>query len=77
MKQFNLSEARQSLPSLVDGVAESGEEVLITRRGQPLARLVPFRADTAKATPSLRDLPIEIAEDFDDPLPELWEALAD
>ena len=78
MKKFNVSEARQHLPSLVDGVAESGEEVLITRRGQPLARLVPFRpAKARQATPSLRGLPIEVADDFDDPLPEIWEALDD
>jgi prevent-host-death family protein len=77
MKKFNVSEARQHLPSLVDDVAESGEEVLITRRGKPLARLVPFRANTGQKTSSLRELAIEIADDFDDPLPDLWEALDD
>jgi prevent-host-death family protein len=76
MKKLNVSEARQHLPSLVDDVAESGEEVLITRRGQPLARLVPFRpANAGQGTPSLRELPIKVADDFDAPLPELWEAL--
>ncbi len=78
MKKLNLSEVRQHLPFLVGDVGESGEEVVITRRGHPRARLVPFRpADAEQKAPSLRGLPIEIADDFDDPLPELWETLAD
>ena len=32
---------------------------------------------TLEKTYPLRGLPITISEDFDDPLPELWEALAD
>jgi prevent-host-death family protein len=77
MKAFNVSEARQHLPTLVDEVSQSGREILITRRGQPLAKLVPFRkAEAERAAHPLRGLPIEIADDFDAPLPELWEALA-
>lgn len=78
MKTFNVSQARQELPSLIDDVASSGEEVLITRRGQPLAKLVPFHREEAERTAHpLRGLPIEIADDFDDPMPELWEELSD
>ncbi|HWM93110.1 MAG TPA: type II toxin-antitoxin system prevent-host-death family antitoxin [Thermoanaerobaculia bacterium] len=78
MKALNVSQARQQLPTLVDEVAKSGEEVLITRRGEPLAKLVPFQPKEAeKAAHPLRGLPIEIADDFDAPLPELWEALSD
>ena len=32
---------------------------------------------TLEKTYPLRGLPITISEDFDDPLPELWEALAE
>jgi prevent-host-death family protein len=78
MKKLNVSQARQQLPTLVDEVAQSGEEVLITRRGEPLAKLVPFQPKEAeRAAHPLRGLPIEIAEDFDAPLPELWETLGD
>jgi hypothetical protein len=32
---------------------------------------------TLEKTYPLRDLPITISEDFDDPMPELWEALTE
>lgn len=32
---------------------------------------------TSKKTYPLRGLPIEIDDDFDEPMPELWEALAE
>ena len=31
------------MPGLMDEVAETGREILITKRGQPVARLVPYR----------------------------------
>lgn len=35
------------LAELVDQVATSGEEVIITRRGRPIARLVPMEEHSA------------------------------
>ncbi|MES1244546.1 MAG: hypothetical protein ABUT39_23270 [Acidobacteriota bacterium] len=61
MKQFDLPEARQHRPSLRDDLPEP----------------VPVQTDATKKAPSLRELPIEIAADFDEPLPELWESLVD
>jgi prevent-host-death family protein len=37
-------EAKNTLGSLLDRV-EKGEEIIITRRGKPVARLAPVRAD--------------------------------
>lgn len=37
-------EAKNTLGSLLDRV-EKGEEIVITRRGKPVARLAPVRAD--------------------------------
>ena len=62
---------------LVDDVMETKQPVLITRRGEPVAQIVPYiepRSDTS--TYPLRNMNIEIAEDFDDELPGLWDALA-
>lgn len=74
MRYLNISEARAKLLSLVDSVAL--EEVVITRRGEPVAKLVRYDGKTrAKNTYPLRGLPIRIADDFDEPLPGLWEAL--
>ena len=67
MKTLNVSQVRQQLSTLVDEVAQSGEEVLITRRGEPLAKLVSLqpKKEAERAAHPLRGLPIEIAEDFD------------
>jgi len=43
MKTVGLAEAKAQLSALLDAV-EAGDEVLITRRGQAVARLVPARA---------------------------------
>lgn len=47
---FDVFEAKNRLTALLDGV-EAGHEVLITRRGKPVARLVPANAgfDRARA----------------------------
>ena len=41
MTEVALYEAKAHLSALVEQVAATGEEVLITRRGKPMARLVP------------------------------------
>jgi prevent-host-death family protein len=50
MREIGAFEAKSKLGTLLDWVA-NGEEVLITRRGKPVARLVPAEAgfDRAKA----------------------------
>jgi prevent-host-death family protein len=39
MKHIGIKQARQELPDLVDR-AEAGEEIVITRQGKPVARLI-------------------------------------
>ncbi|WP_292531700.1 type II toxin-antitoxin system Phd/YefM family antitoxin [Methylocystis sp.] len=53
-------EAKNTLGSLLDRV-EKGEEIVITRRGKPVARLAPVRAErnierARKAMEELREL---------------------
>lgn len=50
MREIGAFEAKNKLGTLLDWV-EAGEEVLITRRGKPVARLVPAEPgfDQAKA----------------------------
>jgi prevent-host-death family protein len=40
--QIGAFEAKNTLSALIDR-AEHGEEIVITRRGRPVAKLVPFR----------------------------------
>ena len=48
MKHFGTFEAKNHLSALLD-IVEKGEEVMITRNGKPVARLVP-------AEPAIRDV---------------------
>lgn len=49
----NVSEAKRRFSDLLGRVAYGGESILITRRGRPMARLVP---PSASEEPRLRDL---------------------
>jgi prevent-host-death family protein len=73
MKSLSLSEARRTLPSLADDVVERGEEIVVTRRGKPILRLVPVAPEPPAM--GLRGLPVQISDDFDDPVEQNWEAL--
>jgi prevent-host-death family protein len=53
MKHVGIKQARQELPGLIDR-AEAGEEVIITRQGKPVAKLV-AAPKTSKPLPSLSE----------------------
>ena len=57
MLKVNVKEARSQLSSLLDKV-ETGEEVVITRRGNSIAKLVP--AEKNKQLPSLLEFRAKI-----------------
>ena len=65
-KSVGVHEAKTHLSRLLDAVA-AGEEVLITRRGQPAARLVALRAGSPRAFGMDRGR-LDVPEDFDAPL---------
>jgi len=73
MKTLTVSQARQSLPSLIDSVTK-GERIRITRRGEVVAELAAPRKQRKKPNP-LKGSVLWIADDFDAPMPELWDAL--
>lgn len=60
--------AKTHLSELLRKVA-GGEEVLITRGGEPVARLVPARAKRARTLGQDRGS-FEVPDDFDAPLPD-------
>ena len=63
----NVHEAKTQLSKLLERV-ERGEEVVICRAGEPVARLVPARSP-GRVLGSDKDR-VGIAPDFDAPLPE-------
>jgi prevent-host-death family protein len=53
MKHIGIKQARQELPGLIDR-AEAGEEVIITRQGKPVAKLI-AAPKVLKPLPSLAE----------------------
>ncbi|VAX35615.1 hypothetical protein MNBD_UNCLBAC01-1924 [hydrothermal vent metagenome] len=53
MVKINVKEARSQFSSLLD-IVQEGDEVIILRRGKPVARLVSLESK-AKVLPSLKD----------------------
>jgi prevent-host-death family protein len=68
METVNLHIAKASLSQLVERAAR-GEEIVITKAGRPLARLVALARRTVPRPLGLFAGEIEIGADFDDPLP--------
>ena len=69
----SVDEAQNKLQDLL-ARALAGDEVIITERGTPVARLVPVLAHSKKKrVAGLNRGTISTSEDFDDPLPnEFW-----
>lgn len=59
MKTINIREARKKLSALLEQ-AERGEEVVISRRGKPVARLVDVHCEQPVQFPSRAELRREI-----------------
>jgi len=68
MIEFNVHEAKTHLSRLLARV-EAGEEILISRAGHPVARLVPARKARGKRRPGRFVGKGRIADDFNAPLP--------
>ena len=67
MDQFNIHAAKTQFSKLIARV-QNGEEILIARAGEPVARLVPVRRSVRRVSGTSRQL-LTIRDDFDDPLP--------
>ena len=71
------TEVRSHLPSVLEDVEQTREAVIVTRYGKPIASIIPFKEKSSRATRyPLRGQAISLTEDFDEPIPDLWDALA-
>ena len=68
MAQVSVHEAKTHLSRLLRRVA-SGEEIVISKSGKPVARLVPVAPPRKRELGRDRGLFV-VPEDFDSPLPE-------
>ena len=75
MPIVNVHEAKTQLSRLL-AQAEAGEDVVIARRGEPVARLVAYKPK-GKRQPDVLKGKVVIPDSFFEPLPEeelrLWE----
>lgn len=74
MREVNLHYAKTHLSRLVDA-AVAGDEIVIARSGTPLVRLTPVEPPRMKRVLGLDQGKIWMADDFDEPLPELEQAI--
>ena len=76
MKTLSISNVRNHLPDVIDDILRTNEPVIVTRYGKPVASISSYREDMNQENAyPLRGTPITVREDFDEPTPELWQAL--
>ncbi len=66
MIQVNIHEAKTNLSKLI----AKGQEVIIARYGEPVARLTPIRLKTQNRKPGSAKGKFEVPDEFFEPLPD-------
>ena len=70
-RTIKASEFKAKCLKLMDEVAESGEEIVITKNGVPVSRLTPYRGKSKMTFGRNRDN-IRILGDIVEPMPAEW-----
>ncbi len=65
----NIHEAKTNFSRLL-AQANNGEEVIISKAGKPVARLIPFEEKLKRRLTGSGKGKVKIADNFDAPLPE-------
>lgn len=68
MSAVNVHEAKTHFSKLLQRVA-AGEEIIISNRGTPVARLIPIAQKPVHRQLGIDKGRVKIGDDFDDPLP--------
>ena len=68
-RAFTITEAKAQFSKLLRRVA-AGEEITITKRGVPMARLVPVAAQKVNRQLGFYEGKFTVPDDFDAPLPD-------
>ncbi len=69
MQQIGLHEANTQFLTLIAAV-EKGEEIIIARYGEPVAKIVPFRKSLHPRQPGSAKGKFTVSPDFFKPLPD-------
>jgi prevent-host-death family protein len=74
MRKVNIHEAKTQLSKLI----ASGEEVVIARNGEPVARVVPIQPPVSRRMPGSAAGTFSVPAEFFEPLPqEILKGIAD
>ena len=73
VRTVKASEFKAKCLKLMDEVAETGEEIVITKHGKPVSRLTPYR-ERPKTLFGIDRGRMDILGDIDDPVDVEWEA---
>jgi prevent-host-death family protein len=73
MHTANIHEAKSQLSRLIE-MAIAGEEVIISKAGKPVVKLVPYPDQTSPRSLGIWRGQVKIAEDFDELPPEIASA---
>lgn len=68
MKIINIYKAKTEFSKLVE-LVQSGEEVIISKAGKPMAKLVAYQGKLEQRVPGYWKNQVRIADDFDASLP--------
>ena len=73
MKTISAAEFKARCLTLMDDVSSTRETIMITKRGKPVAKLVPAGKEQREFIGRLKDV-IEIVGELDADPPEAWES---
>ena len=74
-KVIKASEFKANCLKLMDAISESGEEIVITKNGKPIAKLVPYQ--DPRSMIGMFEGEIEILGDIMEPIDVEWDAQKD
>lgn len=75
MREISASKFKAECLRLMDEVAESGDEIVITKKGKPVARMGPIRPSQRKSLYGLFAGEMEIVGDIISPIDVEWNAM--
>ena len=75
MKTMPISEFKAHALRVIEKIAETREQITITKRGKPIATVVPYQGESGKPQPGKLSQYLVYEKDIVSPLDrELWEA---
>jgi len=75
MKTMGISEFKSHALKILDQVAKTQEMIVITKRGKPLAQIIPYRSSDTNPKPGRLSDALVFEKDVISPLgEEMWDA---